>query len=79
MNEDILEDVGEVPQESPLLSPQILAHQATIVRESFELGRDEFPEGCHLDYVSHYMNHAVNWKKVKSCVNLDNRYHHCIR
>lgn len=45
-----------------------------VVRKSFNLGQEEFPEGCNLDYISHYTNHAVNWIKVRSWVDFGNGY-----
>lgn len=66
MNEDILTDVNGNEGNSPPLSPSIVAYRANVVRESLELGVKEFPEGCNLGYLSHYINHDVNWSKVKN-------------
>lgn len=63
MNEDLLFDVKEDPEKSPPLSPRTVANRQNVVRESLEWGRLEFPQGCNLDYLSHYMNHQVNWTK----------------
>lgn len=59
MNEDILSDIGEIPRESPPLSPQTIAYGEHVVRDSFESKAVDLPvpEGRSLDYVSHYMNH----------------------
>lgn len=63
MNGDILPDVFEGPRESPPLSTQTIAYRENVMRESLELGKSEFLEGRNFNYVSHRMNHAVNWIK----------------
>lgn len=52
----------------PSLSPRTLAAREVFVRESFDLGREELLEGCHLNYISHYVNHSMDWTKVKTWV-----------
>lgn len=76
MNEDLLEDEKGVQPVSPPLSPRTVEIREAVVRESFNLGQEEFPEGCNLDYISHYTNHSVNWIKVRSWVDFGNGYRH---
>lgn len=76
MNENLLEDEEEVHPVSPPLSPRTVASREAVVRESFDLGQEEFLEGCHLNYICHYINHLVNWVKVKSWVDFRNGYRH---
>lgn len=76
--EDVFPDLGEVARGSPPLSPKTLAYRENVARESFDLGREEFLEGCNLDYISHYSNHTVNLEKFKSWVDFSNDYQHRI-
>lgn len=72
--EDVLLDVEETVRESPPLSPGTQAYRESVLRESLELGREEFPEGCNPGYISHYINHNVNLKKLRSWVDFTTRY-----
>lgn len=74
--EEVLPDVSKIPFDSPPLSPETLARRENLVRESFTLGRLEFPEGCNLDYISYYANRSVDLKKLGSWVDFNNGYHH---
>lgn len=72
--EEILPDVPKIPRDPPPLSPETLARRDNVVRESFKLGRSEFPEGCNLDYISYYSNRFVDLKKLGSWVDFSNGY-----
>lgn len=61
MNEDeVLPEVGSVPREIEPLSPRTLEFRQNVITESLNLGREAFPQGCHLDYISHFTNHSVD-------------------
>lgn len=74
MNENLLEDEECIRPVSPPLSPQTIEDRAAVLRESLELGRAEFPVGCHLDYISYYANRAVDWVKIGAWVDFKSGY-----
>lgn len=76
--EEIFPDIPKVPQDPPHLSPEMLARRDDVAWKSFNLSRLEFPEGCNLDYISYYSNHAIDLKKLGSWVDFDNGYRHRI-
>lgn len=75
MNEEgVLPEMGNIPREPEPLSPQTLEFRQRVVIESLNLGREEFPQGCPLDYISHFTNHVVDRNKLSLWVDFENNY-----
>lgn len=74
--EEIFPEVGEVNRQSPPLSPNTRIYRENVMRESSDLGREEFLEGCNLGYISHYATHAVDLGKLRSWIDRGNGYRH---
>lgn len=55
MNEEkVFLEIDKVNRKSPSLSSKTRIYREKVLRESFDLGREEFPERCNLGYISYH-------------------------
>lgn len=73
-SDELFSSVPKSPSVITPMSPHTLATRANVVRECTELGRLEFPRGCHLDHISYFCNHSIEVGKLGSWVNLSGGY-----